>query len=44
MQEFHVEAGYTIIEQGDSGDAFFVIKEGTAKVTVSKVPASSFWW
>jgi len=35
MEELVVGEGYVIIEQGDRGDAFFVLKEGTASVTVS---------
>lgn len=34
MEELVVETGFVIIEQGDRGDAFYVLKEGTASVTV----------
>ena len=35
MEELQVRQGYVIIEQGERGDAFYVLKEGTASVTVS---------
>jgi hypothetical protein len=37
MEELVVPEGYVIIEQGDRGDAFYVLKEGTASVTVSRL-------
>lgn len=33
MQEIHVKSGETIINQGDDGDCYYIIKSGKCKVT-----------
>ena len=35
MQDFHVDEGYVIVQQGERGDAFYILMEGVVSVTVS---------
>ena len=35
MDEYTVEKGHVIVNQGERGDAFYVIMEGVVSVTVS---------
>jgi cAMP-dependent protein kinase regulator len=40
MEEFHVKPGEIVIRQGDHGDYFYVVEEGTLNVYITSDPAN----